>query len=666
MKNLSREDLVLAANTIRCLSADGVQKAKSGHPGMPMGMADVAAVLWLKHFEHCPANPAYPSRDRFVLSGGHGSMLLYSLLHLAGYDLPLDELKKFRQWGSKTPGHPEFGHTPGVETTTGPLGQGCANAVGMAIAERMLAQRFNTEDYQPVDHYTYVFCGDGDLMEGISHEAFALAGHLGLHKLIVFYDSNKITIEGSTDLAYSDDVRRRFQGYNWKVLEIDAHDYEQIDKAIRSAQRECHRPTIIICKSHIAHGSPNKHDTAGAHGEPLGDDEVKATKKNLGFPEDREFYVPDRVAELFQTRKGELKRKAAKWDRDFNKYCEANPDKATLWRKHFTDAIPEDLEKSLPVFDVSKPLATRVASEKVIQAMAQAVPWLVGGSADLAPSTKTLIAGAESIARGKFAGRNFHFGVREHGMAGVLNGIALHGGFRVYGATFFVFSDYCRPSVRLSAMMKVPVIYVFTHDSFYVGEDGPTHEPVEHTMALRTIPGITVIRPSDPTETGAAWVTALKNRKGPTALLLTRHNLSVIDRSKYAAASNLEKGAYTLWQSAGGDPELILIATGSEVEVALKAAEELAKTSRVRVVSMPSWELFDKQTEEYRNSVLPPSCKRRLSVEAGITAGWGKYVGDQGKSIGLDRFGASGPYKVLAENFGFTAANVVAVARTLK
>ena len=659
MRNVNASDLSLVANTIRGLAMDGVQRANSGHPGQPMGMADVAAVLWLGYLNHCPAKPDWENRDRFVLSAGHGSMLLYSLLHLAGYDLPMEELIKFRQTGSRTPGHPEFGHTPGVETTTGPLGQGCGNAVGMALAERMLADQFNTSDFRPIDHYTYVICGDGDLMEGISHEAFSMAGHLKLNKLIVFFDSNNITIEGSTSLACSDDFKKRFQGYNWNVIEIDAHDYEQIEKAIRKAKRSKEKPTIVICNSHIGKGSPNKVDTAKVHGEPLGEDEVKLTKLNLDLPADTHFYVPDKVRELFDARYNKMVRLVSKWKRQFQKYSAMHVVKAELWKRHFEDVLPDDLAEHLPEFEVGKALATRSASGKVIQGMAKALPQLVGGSADLAPSTKTLIEDAESVGPGAFEGRNLHFGIREHAMCSLMNGMALHGGFRVFGATFFVFSDYCRPALRLAALMGLPVIYIFTHDSFFVGEDGPTHQPVEQAAALRCIPNMTVIRPGDPTETGMAWMAALENKTGPTALLLTRQNLDVIDRSKYPCASNLKKGAYTLWQSGEGRVDLVLIATGSEVNLALAAAKRLGKECNVRVVSMPSWELFDAQPPSYKDEVLPPGCKERLAIEAGCAQGWDKYVGDHGGILAMAGFGASGPYKELAEKYGYTVDNVV-------
>ena len=656
----------LVANTIRGLAMDGVQKAKSGHPGMPMGMADVAAVLYLKHLNYSPANPAWPDRDRFVLSAGHGSMLVYSLLHLAGYDLPLEELKRFRQWDSKTPGHPEFGHTAGVETTTGPLGQGIANAVGMAIAERMLAARFNTADRTIVDHRTYAICGDGCMMEGLSHEACSLAGHLGLSKLVLIYDFNQITIEGKTALAYSDDVRKRFEGYRWNVLEMDAHDLAQVDQTLAAAKTEKERPTLIIARSVIGQGAPKLAGTAKSHGEPLGDEEVAAAKAALGLPPDRFFHVPEEVRALFAARAKEMEKRVAAWQERMRHFRETAPEQAARWEQFQQGQIPADLDRVLPAFDPAKPVATRAASGTVLQKLAKAVPFLVGGAADLAPSTKTYIEGGGDIGPGAFAGVNFHFGVREHAMAGVMNGIALHGGFRVFGATFFTFLDYCKSSVRLAAIMKLPVIYVFTHDSFYVGEDGPTHEPVEQTMSLRLIPGMTVIRPADATETAAAWVVALKRRQGPVALLLTRQNLPVLDRSAVPPASALEKGAYILWESGPGEPELILIATGSEVALALDAARALAaEKRRVRVVSMPSWELFEEQAPAYRASVLPPACGKRLAIEAGTTLGWQKYVGDRGRVIGLDRFGASAPYAELARQYGFTPENVARAAREL-
>lgn len=666
MAKLTNADLTLTANTIRCLSIDAVQKAKSGHPGLPMGMADVASVLWLKYLKHNPANPSWADRDRFVLSGGHGSMLLYSLLHLAGYDLPMDEIKRFRQLDSRTPGHPEVGHTVGVETTTGPLGQGIANGVGMAIAERMLAARMNKDgEFQPVDHRTYVFCGDGDLMEGISHEACSLAGHLKLDRLVVFYDDNRITIEGRTSLAMGDDAKKRFQSYGWHVLECDGHDFDDIDKAIRKALKLTGKPVCIICRTTIGKGSPNKSDTADVHGAPLGDDEIKLTKRNLGFDENQHFYVPEKVTELFKARAAKMKRQSKQWSKDFADWQAKNPDLAKLWQQQMDDILPENLEELLPAFDPAKPVASRSASGIVLNALAPALPQLVGGSADLAPSNMTYLKGMGDVQADSFAGRNFRFGVREHGMVAVLNGMALHGGFRVFGATFFVFVDYCRPAVRLASLMKLPVIYVFTHDSFYVGEDGPTHEPVEQLASLRSMPGMTVIRPADPTETAAAWVVALRHKNGPVALLLTRQNLPVLNRAEYPPAMNVKRGAYTLWQSAAGTPDLILIGTGSEVELVLVAGKQLADGAKVRVVSMPSWELFEAQPQEYRDAVLDPACTKRLAVEAGTSFGWQRYLGAQGAMVSIDTFGASAPFGDLAKMFGFTLENVLAKARAL-
>ncbi len=662
--NVPREKLELAANIIRGLAMDGVQKANSGHPGMPMGTADFTSVLFLKHLNHDPKDPAWRNRDRFVLSAGHGSMLLYSLLHLSGYDVSMDDLKNFRQLDSKTPGHPEYGHTPGVETTTGPLGQGCGNAVGMAVAEAMLAERFNQKDFPVIDHYTYVIAGDGDMMEGLSHESFSLAGHLRLRKLIVFYDFNCITIEGATGLACSDDVQKRFEGYNWNVIEIDGHDYYQIDAALNKARAQ-DRPTLIVGRTCIGRGSPNLAGTHKVHGEPLGPENVIAAKKNLGLPVDKDFYIPDDVRQIFRSRLDELAAGHRKWDDLYARYAKAYPNQHKQLESFYCLELPENLESVLPSFDPQKPVATRNASGTVLQALAKAIPNLVGGSADLAPSTKTLLDNCGHIGPGAFSGRNFHFGIREHAMAAMLNGIAAHGGFRGYGATFFVFADYCRPSVRLSAIMGLPVIYIFTHDSIYVGEDGPTHQPVEQMTSLRIMPNVTVIRPADATETGAAWVAALKNLKGPTILLLTRQNLPILDRSSLPPASMLEKGAYVLWQS-NACPQMILIASGSEVAIALDAAKQLDNDGiAVRVVSMPSWELFERQTTQYKDSVLAPQCRLRLAIEAGVSLGWHKYVGDQGRVLSMDRFGASGPYKALAERFGFTPANVVKIAREM-
>lgn len=659
-------DFTLAANTIRGLSMDAVQKANSGHPGMPMGAADFAAVLFLKHLKHCPTNPNWPNRDRFVLSAGHGSMLLYSLLHLSGYDVSIEDLQGFRQWGTKTPGHPEHGLTPGVETSTGPLGQGLGNAVGMALAEAMLGARFNVSGNEIVNHRTYVICGDGDLMEGVSHEAFALAGHLGLRKLIVFYDNNHITIEGSTDLAYSDDVRKRFEAYHWNVIETDGHNHEELDRALQRAQSENERPTLIIGNTCIGKGCPNLEGKAEAHGAPLGADNVKSAKKHMGLPEDKDFHVPEAARAMFARRLEEMQAAVKSWEARFADYRARNPDKAEQWDLFRTEALPADLEKFLPKFDLEKPVATRNASHKILQGLAKALPNLVGGSADLAPSTKTMLEGLGDVNHGAFAGRNLHFGVREHGMGAILNGMALHGMFRVYGGTFFVFSDYFKPAIRMACLMRLPVIYVLTHDSFYVGEDGPSHQPVEQIGALRLIPHMTVIRPADPTETGAAWIAALKNTEGPTALLLTRQNLKVIDRSKFPPAKRLEQGAYVLWQSRKGRPRAILMATGSEVQLALDAAKLLADEGHnVRVVSMPSWELFEKQPDKYRKKVLPPYCRTRLAIEAGSTMGWEKYSGPKGRIFGLDRFGVSAPYNILAKEFGFTPDNIARILREM-
>lgn len=663
MRGFKNEEYRLAANVIRGLAMDAVQKANSGHPGLPMGMADVAAVLWLKHLNATPANEKWANRDRFVLSGGHGSTLLYALLHLAEYDVSMTDLKHFRQFGSATPGHPEVGHTPGVETTTGPLGQGIANAVGMAMAQEMMAARFNTESATLFDNFTYVFCGDGDLMEGVSHEASSLAGHLKLGRLIVFYDSNNITIEGSTEVAFTENVEARYKAYGWKTLAVDGHDYEQIDRAIRKAQRDLSAPTLIICRTVIGKGSPNKSGCAKCHGEPLGADEVVLSKRELGLPEDQDFYVPEEVYEMFRTHKNSVGRILGKWKRVFKEEIKAKPEALAKWNAYFADELPEGLESKMPTYE--KAVATRAVSGDVIQALAGEIPSLVGGAADLAPSTKTWMNDYAALVPGDFSGRNIQFGVREFAMAAIQNGMILYGGLRVYTSTFFVFSDYMRPAIRIAALSKIPAIYVFTHDSFYVGEDGPTHEPVEHLAALRAIPGMTVIRPSDPTEAVAAWLVALRNKSGPTALLFTRQNLDVISRTVYPDADMLRKGAYILTQNGTGTPDLIIIATGSEVGLALKAAAELPEDATVRVVSMPSWELFEKQNSAYRDSVLDPYCAKRLVIEAGSSFGWQKYLGASGVAITLDHYGASAPAKVLEKEFGFTVENVVEKARAL-
>ncbi len=657
-------NLNLTANTIRGLAMDGVQAANSGHPGMPMGMADVAAVLWTRYLKHNPQDPDWADRDRFVLSAGHGSMLLYSLLHLAGYDLPMEELKQFRQWGSKTAGHPEYGHAPGIETTTGPLGQGCANAVGMAIAEKMLAERFNTASQSVVDHFTYVIASEGEFEEGVSHEVFSLAGNHALGKLVVFYDQNFISIEGDTHVTYTDDVRMRMEAYGWHVQEIDGHNHAEIAAAIEAAQAETGKPSVVICNTTIGFGSPNKAGGHDCHGAPLGEEEVALTKRNLGLPSEK-FFVAQEVREIFAARLAELQEANAAWNAVFEAWGAANPALAKAWQAAQAGDIP-DLSGKLPEFEAGSSLATRSSSGQVIQALAREIPFLVGGSADLAPSNNTYMKGLGDIGRNAFGGRNFHFGVRELGMAGIMNGVQLHGGFRIFGGTFLVFADYVRPAARLAALMGLPVIYVFTHDSFCVGEDGPTHQPIETCASLRMIHNLTVIRPADATEVAEAWKAALTNQSGPTALLLTRQNLATLDRTVYAPAENLAKGAYTLWQSGEGAPELLMLATGSEVEITLAAAQKLGAEGRnVRVVSMPSWELFEKQTAEYKASVLPDGCARRLSVEAGTSFGWERYVGRCGVKIAKDDFGASAPFKVLLKEFGFTAENVYETAKAL-
>ena len=657
-------DLQLVANTIRGLAMDSVQAANSGHPGMPMGMADVGAVLWLQYLKHNPENPQWADRDRFILSAGHGSMLIYSLLHLSGYDLPIKELKDFRQWGSETPGHPEFGHTVGVETTTGPLGQGCSNAVGMTIAERMLAVRFNTPAQKIVDHYTYVIASEGEFEEGVSHEVFSLAGNHGLGKLIVFYDQNFISIEGDTHVTYTDDVQMRMEAYGWHVQEIDGHNHAEIASAIEAAQSEIEKPSVIICNTKIGFGSPNKEGTGDVHGAPLGEEEVLLTKRKLGIPEEK-FFIPQAVRDLFVARLEELKRIETEWSDTYSSWTAANPALSREWNTAMTGEIP-DLTGKLPEFDAGTSLATRSASGQVIQALAKEIPSLVGGSADLSPSNNTYMKGLGGIGKNAFEGRNFHFGVRELGMAGIMNGIQLHGGFRVFGGTFLVFADYVRPAARLAALMGVPVIYVFTHDSFCVGEDGPTHQPIETCASLRMIHNMTVIRPADATEVVEAWKAALNNKTGPTALLLTRQNLSVLDRSTYPSAENLNKGAYTLWQSGEGEPELLMLATGSEVEMTLAAAGKLGEEGKnVRVVSMPSWELFEKQDASYQQSVIPDACTKRMSIEAGTSFGWERYVGRCGVKVCKDDFGASAPFKILQEKFGFTAGNIYEKAKAL-
>ena len=656
----------LSINTIRFLAVDAVQKANSGHPGLPMGAAPMAYVLWKKFMKHNPENPGWHNRDRFILSAGHGSMLIYAMLHLTGYNLPMEELKQFRQLGSKTPGHPENFLTEGIETTTGPLGQGFANGVGMAIAERFLAARFNKGDYSIVDHYTYAIVSDGDVMEGVAQEAASLAGHLGLGKLIYLYDDNDISIDGSTDVTFTEDVGKRFEAYNWHVTHVeDGNDTEALARAVEEAKSVTDKPSLVIVRTTIGFGSPNKQGTAGIHGSPLGPDEVVLTKKNLNWPEDEFFLVPDSVRDHMNSTVVEGQKHEAEWTALFTKYAEAHPDLATQYKQWMSGELPEGWESELPVFDADSKMATRASSGKVINALAPAIVNLVGGSADLTGSNKTGIDGSTDFQKDTPHGRYFRFGVREHGMASICNGMILHGGVRPYCATFLIFSDYLRPALRLSALMQVPVIYVLTHDSIGQGEDGPTHQPIEHLMSLRAIPNLLVVRPGDANEVSQAWRIAVMQKDRPTALVLTRQNVPTLDRSTYASAEGTLKGAYVLSDSEG-TPDIILMASGSEVSVIVGAAEKLrADGHAVRVVSAPCLDLFEDQSQEYKDSVLPPSVKRRLSVEAGATLGWERYVGSEGKAFGLDRFGESAPGQVLFEHFGFTPENIASVAKEM-
>lgn len=657
----------MVANALRVLAMDAVQKANSGHPGMPMGAADMATVLWLRYMRFDPTRPKWPNRDRFVLSAGHGSMLLYGLLHLLGL-LTLEDLKQFRQWGSRTPGHPEYGHTPGVETTTGPLGQGFANGVGMALAERMLAARFNREGFPLFDHYTYGIVSDGDLMEGISHEAASLAGHWGLGRLIYLYDDNDISIDGPTDLAFTEDVATRFRGYGWQVLDVDGHDREAVAQALEEARRDMEHPSLIIAHTHIAYGSPHKQDTAEAHGAPLGEEEVRLTKRNLGWPEEPPFYVPqevyDYVRSIFQVRTQE----ADAWYTLLEEYRKAYPEEARMLDHFLQGTLPPDWNELVPVFGYGKAVATRSASGTVLNALARKVPQLAGGSADLTPSNKTALKDETCIRKGDYRGRYIHFGVREHAMGGIANGLALHY-WRPFVATFLVFSDYMRPAIRMAALMGLPVIYIFTHDSIFVGEDGPTHQPVEHLASLRAMPNLVVIRPADANEVAEAWQVALERTEGPTALILTRQEVPTLDRTNLAPASGLRRGGYILAKEPGeGLPDAILLASGSEVALAVEAWERLIQEGiRVRVVNMASWELFEAQPHTYRETVLPPQVTARVAVEAGVSLGWERYVGPQGVVVSVECFGASAPYTVLAEKYGFTVARVVdAVRRVLR
>jgi transketolase len=669
-------------DTIRFLAADAIEKAKSGHPGMPLGAAAAAFTLWTKHLKHNPKNPQWPDRDRFVLSSGHASMLLYSLLHLTGYSLTLDDIKNFRQWGSLTPGHPEYKHTPGVEVTTGPLGQGLANAVGMAIAEAQLGARFNRDGAKLVDHFTYVMTSDGDMMEGVASEACSLAGHLRLGKLIVLYDDNKVTLAGSAALSCTENIELRFKSYGWQVQTVkDGNDVAAIDRAIKKAKKDTDRPSLICVQSTIGYGAPCKQGSCEAHGSPLGADELKGAKAALGWPAEPSFFVPDEARKLFRKALTRGKKFENKWQDDLNAFKQAQPAIAAEFLRTLNGEMPADWEAALTEFPAgSKDIATRKASESVIQAIAATIPEFAGGSADLNPSTFTWLkglgdfqspttssAGLHGMVGGpwSYAGRNIHFGVREHAMGSIAVGMALHGGIIPYTATFLPFADYMRPPMRLAALMGVRTIFVFTHDSIGVGEDGPTHQPIEQIMNLRQVPNMTVIRPADANETVEAWRLALSNTKGPTTLVFSRQNLPVLDRSVCNAASGTRRGGYILWESSA-NPELILIATGSEVSMTLTAARKLASEDiNVRVVSLPSWEIFDRHPQEYRHSVLPPGITARISIEAGIKLGWEHYVGLSGKIIGMDSFGASAPGPVLYEKFGFTVDKIIAAAEEL-
>ncbi|MBI5560282.1 MAG: transketolase [Deltaproteobacteria bacterium] len=648
----------LCINTLRFLAVDAVEKAKSGHPGMPMGDSSMAYVLWTRFLRHNPKNPLWPARDRFVLSAGHGSMLLYSLLHLTGYDLSLEELKNFRLLGSHTPGHPEYDPKRGIETTTGPLGQGFANGVGMAMARRYLKDRYNRPGYPLFDYYIYAITSDGDMMEGVSNEAASLAGHLGLGELIYLYSDNRITIEGPTDLSFTEDTGKRFEGLGWHVEKVDGNDLEGVSEAIKKARKEISRPSLIIARTHIGFGSPGKQDTADVHGAPLGPREVRLSKEKLGWPSGPDFHIPPEALGEFRKAVPKGKGLENEWNGMFDNYSKKYPEPAGEFKSLRDGSFKEEWINDLPVFDPSSGLvATRSASGKVLNAIAPKAPFLIGGSADLAPSNNTYMKGMGDFCPGK-AGGNIHYGVREHAMAGIMNGIAQSGVLVPFGGTFLVFSDYMRPAIRLACLSRFRVIYVFTHDSIGLGEDGPTHQPIEHLASLRAIPNLVTIRPADAAETVVAWKVALQRKKGPVALVLTRQNVPVLERGKYSA-EDLRRGAYVIADPPGAAPELIIIATGSEVSLALSACERLLKRGIfVRVVSMPSWELFEEEGEDYRMSVLLPDVKTRLAVEAGSPMGWHKYVGDSGDIMGITSFGASAPCKALFEKFGFTVEDV--------
>ncbi|MEC1755748.1 transketolase [Bacillus mojavensis] len=648
--------------TIRTLSIDAIEKANSGHPGMPMGAAPMAYTLWTKFMNVNPANPGWFNRDRFVLSAGHGSALLYSMLHLSGYDLSIEDLKGFRQWGSKTPGHPEFGHTAGVDATTGPLGQGIAMAVGMAIAERHLAETYNRDSFNVVDHYTYSICGDGDLMEGISSEAASLAGHLQLGRLIVLYDSNDISLDGDLDRSFSENVKQRFEAMNWEVLYVeDGNNIEELSAAIEKARQNDKKPTLIEVKTTIGFGSPNRAGTSGVHGAPLGKEESKLTKEAYAWTYEEDFYVPSEVYEHFaKTVKESGEKKEQEWNDQFGKYKEIYPELAQQLELAIKGELPKDWDQEVPVYEKGSSLASRASSGEVLNGLANKIPFFVGGSADLAGSNKTTIKNSGDYTALDYSGKNFWFGVREFAMGAALNGMALHGGLRVFGGTFFVFSDYLRPAIRLAALMGLPVTYVFTHDSIAVGEDGPTHEPVEQLASLRAMPNLSLIRPADGNETAAAWKLAVQSTDHPTALVLTRQNLPTIDQTVEEALAGVEKGAYVVSKSKNETPDALLIATGSEVGLAIEAQAELAKENiDVSVVSMPSVDRFEKQSDEYKNSVLPSDVRKRLAIEMGASFGWGKYTGLEGDVLGIDKFGASAPGETIINEYGFSVANVV-------
>lgn len=656
-----------AINTLRFLSADAVQNANSGHPGLPMGAAAIAYAVWTRHLKHNPRNPNWPNRDRFILSGGHGCALLYSLLHLTGYDLSLDELKRFRQWGSKTPGHPEYGLTPGVETTTGPLGQGFANGVGMAIAAAHLAAEFNRPGFDIVDHYIYALVTDGDLMEGVASEAASLAGHLRLGRLIYLYDDNRISIDGSTDLTFTEDRARRFEAYGWQVLRVaDGNDVDAIDAAIREAKTDP-RPSLIICRTQIGYGLPTRQGTAKAHGEPPGEEELRGAKERLGWPLEPMFYIPEDVLTFYRKAVEDGAAAEAAWQQQFEAYRRAYPEQAAEFERRMQGRLPEGWDKDLPVFDPDpKGLATRAASGKVLNVLATRLPELMGGSADLTPSNNTWMNCATAFQAENPIGRYLHFGVREHGMGAIVNGMALYRGIIPFGATFLVFSDYMRPAVRLSALSHIGSIWIFTHDSIGLGEDGPTHQPIEHLPALRAIPNLVVIRPADANEVREAWKVAIERRNGPTALVLSRQAIPVLDRSVLAPAEGLRRGAYVLADLGGGRPQIILMATGSEVSLIVEAGYALAAEGyNVRLVSFPSWELFEAQDRGYQDEVLPPTIERRLAIEAARPLGWERWVGNKGRILGIHRFGASAPYKVIYEKFGLTVADILREARGL-